>query len=59
MNLHEYLEVEGGRKATVAIPFPEDDAVLETVKSASDNGWARFLFIETRRRSKRPRMHGV
>ena len=53
MNLHEYLSIEGGRKVTVAIPFPDNEAVLETVQTACENGWAKFLFIGNRPEIKR------
>ena len=43
MKLDQFLKVE--RKATVAVPFPEDDAILKTCKTAADQDWASFLFI--------------
>jgi phosphotransacetylase len=43
VKLDQFLKVV--RKATVAVPFPEDEAILETCKTAADQNWARFLFI--------------
>lgn len=48
MKLDEFLTIS--TKATVAIPFPDDEAILSTLSCAAAQGWAEFLFIGDRRR---------
>jgi phosphate butyryltransferase len=43
VNLDQFLSVNS--KATVAVPFPEDEAILRTCRTAADQNWARFLFF--------------
>jgi phosphate butyryltransferase len=43
MNLDDFFNPAG--KSVVAIPFPEEKAVMTTVAQASAHDWARFLLI--------------